>query len=93
VERALVLSRGSEIDLQHLPEDIAGRGSVPTVQAAGFRPLAVAAKEFERTYLKRALDMAGGKRLAAAGLLGLSRKTLWEKLRHHGLSDAEKDRD
>jgi DNA-binding NtrC family response regulator len=91
VERALVLSRGSEIDLQHLPEDIAGRGSVPTVKAAGFRPLAVAAKEFERTYLQRALEMTGGKRVAAAGLLGLSRKTLWEKLRSHGLGDSDKD--
>ena len=91
VERALVLSRGSEIDLQHLPEDIAGRGSVPTVQAAGFRPLSIAVKEFERKYLQRALEMTGGKRVAAAGLLGLSRKTLWEKLRHHGLGESERD--
>jgi DNA-binding NtrC family response regulator len=94
IERALVLSRGSEIDVMHLPEDIVGRGSVNSVETASFRPLAVAAKEFERRYLVKALELAGGKRVKAAELLGLSKKTLWEKLKAHGLSagsDAEKD--
>ena len=49
--------------------------------------LALALREFERIYLGRALMAAGGKKTAAARLLGISRKTLWEKLRAHGLSD------
>jgi two-component system response regulator AtoC len=94
IERALVLSRGSEIDVEHLPEDIAGRGSVHSVETAAFRPLGVAVKEFERRYLLKALELTGGKRVRAAELLGLSRKTLWEKLRAHGLNvgiEAEKE--
>ena len=89
IERALVLSRGSEIDVAHLPEDIAGRGSVNSVETAAFRPLGVAAKEFERRYLVKALELSGGKRIRAAELLGLSRKALGEKLEAHGISDAE----
>jgi DNA-binding NtrC family response regulator len=93
IERALVLSRGSEIDVEHLPEDIAGRGSVNSVETAAFRPLGVAAKEFERRYLVKALELSGGKRVRAAELLGLSRKTLWEKLKMHGISDAEAEKE
>ena len=47
-----------------------------------------ALKEFEREYLLRALAQAGGKRTRAAEMLGISRKSLWEKLRMHGVSDS-----
>jgi DNA-binding NtrC family response regulator len=43
--------------------------------------------EFERVYLKNALDSAQGKRVEVAKLLRISRKTLWEKLKQHKLSD------
>jgi DNA-binding NtrC family response regulator len=49
----------------------------------------VALREFEREYLVRAMGQAGGKRVRAAEILGISRKSLWEKLRLHGISDAE----
>ena len=49
--------------------------------------LSNAARAFEREYLLRALRVTAGKRQAAADLLGISRKNLWEKLRAHGLSD------
>ena len=41
----------------------------------------VALREFELQYLQRAVDLADGKRVRAAEWLGISRKTLWEKLR------------
>ncbi len=98
IERALVLSRGSEIDVEHLPSDVvahavAGAGAVVSPPADGghARPLATAMKEYERAYLLRALHEAGGKRGRAAELLGISRKNLWEKLRQHGIVDAERD--
>ncbi|MFO0728895.1 MAG: sigma-54 dependent transcriptional regulator [Myxococcota bacterium] len=91
VERAVVLSRGAEITLGHLPEDISGRSA--TVQAVsdqrdGLRPLNTAIREFEKEYIMRALDAAGGKKAKAAEILGISRKNLWEKLRGFGVSDA-----
>jgi two-component system, NtrC family, response regulator AtoC len=87
VHHAVVMSRGGPIDLEHLPEDItravAPQGTEP------LRPLASVVKHAEREHLLRALAVAGGKRVRAAELLGISRKNLWEKLRAHGLSDSD----
>jgi two-component system response regulator AtoC len=88
IEHAVVLARGQEIDLEHLPEDIAGapRATEKTNGHAGpFYPLSAAIKEFEREYLLRALDRANGKKSEAAAILGISRKNLWEKLRAYGI--------
>lgn len=91
MQHAVVLAGGGQIDLHHLPAEIAGRqasqnepDSQPRV-----RPLPEAVKEFEREYLKRALQQTQGRRGEAANMLGISRKNLWEKLRGYGFSDAE----
>ena len=44
-------------------------------------------KEAERKHILRALEAAGGKRTKAAEILGISRKTLWEKMNSLGISD------
>jgi DNA-binding NtrC family response regulator len=88
IERALVVAHGSEIDLEHLPPEIT-RAHTSTADVV--RPLSVAMKEYERQYLLRVLHLAGGKRGRAAGMLGISRKNLWEKLRLHGISAPEAD--
>lgn len=56
------------------------------------RPLAVAAKEFEREYLVRALAACEGRKARAAEMLGISRKSLWEKLKAHGLGEGRRGR-
>jgi DNA-binding NtrC family response regulator len=94
IEHAVVLSAGSEIRLEHMPASITAGARVTAPDAPGgvqgeIRPLQVAVKEFEREYLLRAIGQAGGKRLRAAEILGISRKSLWEKLRLHGISEAE----
>ena len=90
IQRAVVLCRAPEIDVQHMPEDIAGpvqaRSEAP-VPMDGVRPLAVALKEFEHQYLLRALEAADGKKARAADMLGISRKNLWEKLRAHEIGN------
>ena len=86
VERAVALSHGSEIDLDHLPADIVGTTLPSTTSDASFRPLGVAMKEFEKQYLQRALRLATGGNGHTAELLGISRKNLGEKLKAHGLS-------
>lgn len=83
VERAVVLARGSEVDLEHLPEDIAG-AAAPAMESA-LEPLAVATKEFEKSHISRALALAGGDHEEAAQLLGLSLRTLRQKLERLGL--------
>ncbi|MHB8417531.1 MAG: sigma-54-dependent transcriptional regulator [Myxococcales bacterium] len=85
IERAVVLSNGGEIRLEHLPPDMArGTAEVPAAEP-GLRPLAQAVQAFERDYLERALALGEGRRAEVARRLGISRKSLWQKLRKHGL--------
>ena len=44
-------------------------------------------KEYEREYLMRTLTRTKGRRSEAAALLGISRKTLWEKLKSYGVDE------
>lgn len=92
IEHAVVLARGGEIDLEHLPRDIVGITEIkPGEHPTAIRSLGAAAKEFEREHLLRALHSAHGKRGKAAEMLGISRKNLWEKLKAHNISDSEED--
>src|SRR5262249_1902440 len=87
IEHAVVLAGGGEIDMEPLPAGIAGAAESPGNASTGsLRSLGVALKEFEREYLLRALAQAGGKKMKAAEILGISRKNLWEKLRLHGIA-------
>jgi len=91
LERGVALARGAPIRLEHLPPDMA---SLPSHSAAGpaappaLQPLGRAVEQFEQQYIRRALEQAGGHRGRTAAALGISRKSLWERLR-----DAGNDRD
>src|SRR5262245_42206708 len=61
IQRAVVLTRGGDIDLAHLPAEIAGEHAGGVDRPSGsFRPLAEALKEYEREYLQRALELTDG---------------------------------
>ncbi len=81
LERALVLSRGRRIDLEHLPPEVARAADEPPPASDELQPLAASVRDFERSQILRALARSGGRRGEAAKLLGISRKSLWEKLR------------
>jgi DNA-binding NtrC family response regulator len=89
IHHAIVLSRGGTIERAHLPDDIAHLTTATEERSVA--PLSQVLKRAEREHLLRALAVAGGKRVRAAELLGISRKNLWEKLRAHGLSDSDVD--
>ena len=66
----------------------AGSGSSapdPLLAALEIRRLAAARAAFERLLLLRALRRAAGSRVRAARDLGISRQSLWQKLRRHGI--------
>jgi DNA-binding NtrC family response regulator len=99
IEHAAVLAGYGEITLDHLPAAIAEEApsgptlaSIPTAATDGVPqtvvPLAVAIREFEKGHLRRALAATGGKRVKAAELLGISRKSLWEKLRMYEVEES-----
>ena len=77
------------------PEMVAGGGretSRPSPAAPDplhtvmeIRRLALARAAFERLVLLRALRRAAGSRVRAARELGISRQSLWQKLRRHGI--------
>jgi DNA-binding NtrC family response regulator len=91
IEHAMVLSGGKEIGLQHLPQAMVSTNPAEPREVEfptdhDIRPLQAAIRDFEHAYLLRALRATEGKRARTAELLGISRKTLWEKLR----SDADR---
>jgi DNA-binding NtrC family response regulator len=43
-------------------------------------------EQAEREHILAVLQQTGGNRIQAARILGVSRKTLWKKLKHLGLS-------
>jgi DNA-binding NtrC family response regulator len=103
IEHATVLAGGGEIGVEHLPRMIvehvresalangAAGGKIDVVELADdVVPLAEATREFEKRHLRRALAATGGKRCNAAAKLGISRKSLWEKLRSYELEEAGK---
>jgi len=48
--------------------------------------IGVTEETLERDRLIKAMDAAGGRKAAAAEILGVSRSTLWRKLRAHGIA-------
>ena len=90
VRHAMVLSAGGDIDLEHLPEEVRGKLSSEVtggtnVMTSSLQPLEAAQRQFEREYLLRALREADWNKTKVAQLLGISRKTLWQKLRRLGV--------
>ena len=81
LEYAFVFVKGPIITLSHLPELDASRtpdtNPVPKEAAGGW--------EDERITIQRALEKARGRRSAAAHRLGISRSTLWRKMKLYGL--------
>jgi len=82
VERAVVLSKGAEIQPWDLSEEVDGdlNDCFKVMRNLKGDPgLSRAIKEFERHYISKVLKEAKGNKTLAAKLLGVSRKTLWEK--------------
>jgi DNA-binding NtrC family response regulator len=79
VEHALVLSGGDDVDLCHLPEELRGESLSPPDDR--IQPLDQAVADFEREYLVRALRRCKWHKANTAELMGVSRKTLWHKLK------------
>jgi DNA-binding NtrC family response regulator len=48
-------------------------------------PLSMVMARFEKDYIERTLQSAGGERKLTAERLGITRKNLWEKMVKHGL--------
>ena len=78
VKRATIMAEGAHIDAKDLELE------VPTGEAATFN-LREVRDQVERQTIVRALGHAGGKVTQAADLLGVSRPTMYDLIKKHGL--------
>ena len=92
IERAVVLSRGAEIDLGDLPESVRSGGAARTAGPAGALegrtltvPLGTPMEEIELRVIRETLRQTKGDKNLAAQLLGIAARTIYRKL------DREKD--
>ena len=89
IERAVIFATGKRIELADLPATI--RAAV-SGQRQDRQPRSLA--EVEAEYLQETLATTGGNKTAAARILGISRKNLYERLERleKGREDGEKGR-
>jgi DNA-binding NtrC family response regulator len=81
VRRALVLAPGTVVGLELLPETGFQSGEAGS---EGIAP-GLTLRELERTLLEKTLGATGGNRTRAAGMLGVSLRTVRNKIREYGL--------
>jgi len=87
MERAVVLCRGEEVTMAHLPVELVhqppGRLSPPTAPVDNEASLDLKAQVegLECQLIKSALARSANNKAAAARLLGISERTLWYKLK------------
>jgi DNA-binding NtrC family response regulator len=88
IERGLVFAHGDSLMPEHLPLEVAAAAAVGMLEGpdsvgipAGSDPLSLA--EVEKRHIQRVLQHVKGNKLKAASLLGISRTTLYEKLKEY----------
>ncbi len=84
LESAAVRADGRRIDAQHLPPELRGRAATTTRRYTADR-----SADDERAAIRAALRATGGSRTEAARALGMSRTTLWRKMRDYDLDRSE----
>jgi DNA-binding NtrC family response regulator len=82
IERAVVLARGTSIELGDLPA--AGEGNVESFFESTQTGSLPTLEDIEKRYFKFILDKTGGRKEKAAQILGVNRRTLYRKEREYG---------
>ncbi len=90
IYEAMVLCEATEIEVAVLPSRSVntGRGMWPMAPRPGKtlgEVVADVSGQAERRMIEKALEATGGNRTRAAALLGISRKTLFNKMRELGI--------
>jgi two-component system response regulator AtoC len=97
IHRAVVLCPGDVIQVEDLPDAVqtkAARGpapQAPSPPAAPATSLMAVTEEAEIARIVEALRRNGNNRLRAANELGISRMTLYKKMRKYGLMNGEQE--
>jgi DNA-binding NtrC family response regulator len=91
IQQAVLVSSGPELLFEHLPQQV--REYRPAVQAVSPRSqpdsLLHNREQVERNIIQRTLVNNGYSRVRAANALGISRVTLYKKMKKYGLMRAQ----
>jgi DNA-binding NtrC family response regulator len=83
IERAVILSKGEEIQVEDLPPEVAGASLPPTGVVSG------SLEAMERQHIIATLRQVAGHRGKAAALLAIDPKTLYRKILTYGIKPDE----
>ncbi len=94
LERAVILAGQGQIRPEHLPRFTQGTQDTPaddpsTPLDAVTLPVGSTVSQAERALIELTLRHTGGNRTRASAILGISIKTLFNKLKEYGAADAE----
>jgi transcriptional regulator with PAS, ATPase and Fis domain len=84
IELAVVLAEGEVIEKRHLPKRFLAE--MEAARDTSKQPVLTLA-ELERQHILKVLSTTGGNRTRAAEMLGISRVSLWRRLKAYGLAD------
>jgi two-component system response regulator AtoC len=86
MERAIALSRGDMVLPSDLPDDMVDKQQPAEISLAlGQGSLKEMLGLYEKELIRQALSSHDGKKIPTAEALGVSRKTLWEKMQRYHL--------
>ncbi|MDI6807460.1 MAG: sigma 54-interacting transcriptional regulator [Candidatus Eisenbacteria bacterium] len=92
LERTLVMSEGSEISFDYLPDEVReGSGPALAAFAPGEETLMEVISKVELEMLKRALEESSWNRTKAAKILGIPEPTIRYKMKKYGLTPPRKN--
>jgi DNA-binding NtrC family response regulator len=91
LERAVIVCEGSSVELKHLPPGFGSVAPRPAVQEANAVRLGVGTtvEEAERLLILKTLEATNNNKTRAAEILGISLKTLHNKLKEYGTAASE----
>ena len=86
IERAALIAESGVIETAHLPANIVDSDEMkPSTELEEGISIDDQLKMFEKRMIVRALVRAGGKQIRAAQLLGIKERSLWHRIRKHGI--------
>jgi two-component system response regulator HydG len=85
----VALTRYDKIVVEDLPEKIRDFRASQVVLGSDDPTELVSLEEVERRYILHVLNAAADNKTTAARILGLDRKTLYRKLKHYGVEEAD----
>ncbi|HEY5674392.1 MAG TPA: sigma 54-interacting transcriptional regulator [Malonomonas sp.] len=89
MERAIALSKGDMLLPSDLPDNMVAKGQPTEVGLTlGQGNLKELLGRYEKEFILQALSFNEGKKIPTAETLGISRKTLWEKMQRYHIDEA-----